>query len=231
MRLNDRVRHWIDVWTGEERQIVTLQRSARARLGPAGASPLFRIAARPRRRSRSRFAKSRSTTRRARSRSTAIRDSCCLASRWRMPRASRSIASSIAGAIASSAPDIELRYRPGADWLDRIAPTENTPLGEERRGEVHDENAAALGGVAAHAGLFGTAARRRRVRALVDDARHRCRCSRRRRRVPGSSRALGVGHDAADLVLRHEDVRRARSATPDSPARRCGSIPRTICMW
>jgi hypothetical protein len=26
------------------------------------------------------------------------------------------------------------------------------------RGEVHDENAAALGGVAAHAGLFGTAA-------------------------------------------------------------------------
>ena len=30
--------------------------------------------------------------------------------------------------------------------------------GDERRGEVHDENAAALGGVAAHAGLFGTAA-------------------------------------------------------------------------
>ena len=39
-----------------------------------------------------------------------------------------------------------------------IAPTENDPWrGHVLRGEVHDENAAALGGVAAHAGLFGTA--------------------------------------------------------------------------
>jgi CubicO group peptidase (beta-lactamase class C family) len=42
--------------------------------------------------------------------------------------------------------------------MARIAPTENAEFGEERRGEVHDENAAALGGVASHAGLFGTAA-------------------------------------------------------------------------
>jgi CubicO group peptidase (beta-lactamase class C family) len=55
-------------------------------------------------------------------------------------------------------PDVELRYRPDAVWRDRIAPTENTATGDERRGEVHDENAAALGGIAAHAGLFGTAA-------------------------------------------------------------------------
>lgn len=39
-----------------------------------------------------------------------------------------------------------------------IAPTEDDPWrGRVLRGEVHDENAYALGGVAGHAGLFGTA--------------------------------------------------------------------------
>jgi CubicO group peptidase (beta-lactamase class C family) len=39
-----------------------------------------------------------------------------------------------------------------------IAPTEfDAVRGRRLRGEVHDENAAALGGVAGHAGLFGTA--------------------------------------------------------------------------
>ncbi len=39
------------------------------------------------------------------------------------------------------------------------APTEDDPLWRKRRvwGEVHDENACGLGGVAGHAGLFGTA--------------------------------------------------------------------------
>jgi CubicO group peptidase (beta-lactamase class C family) len=41
---------------------------------------------------------------------------------------------------------------------DVIAPTEcNSWRGRLLCGEVHDENAAALGGVAGHAGLFGTA--------------------------------------------------------------------------
>jgi CubicO group peptidase (beta-lactamase class C family) len=49
-------------------------------------------------------------------------------------------------------------YRPAPALLERIAPTENDPWrGRVVRGEVHDENAAALGGVAPHAGLFGTA--------------------------------------------------------------------------
>ncbi len=40
----------------------------------------------------------------------------------------------------------------------RIAPTEKDPWrGRLLHGEVHDENAAALGGIAGHAGLFGTA--------------------------------------------------------------------------
>lgn len=57
------------------------------------------------------------------------------------------------------APDgAPLLFRPDASLRDRIAPTEFDPWrGRLICGEVHDENAAALGGVAAHAGLFGTA--------------------------------------------------------------------------
>jgi CubicO group peptidase (beta-lactamase class C family) len=49
------------------------------------------------------------------------------------------------------------RYLPPAAWRARIAPTEDDPWrGRKLRGEVHDENAAAFGGVAGHAGLFTT---------------------------------------------------------------------------
>jgi len=49
-------------------------------------------------------------------------------------------------------------FLPGEDRLQRIAPTEYDPWrGRVIRGEVHDENAFALGGIAPHAGLFSTA--------------------------------------------------------------------------
>jgi beta-N-acetylhexosaminidase len=49
-------------------------------------------------------------------------------------------------------------YRPPQVMLGRIAPTENDPWRQRIvRGEVHDENAFAMGGVAGHAGLFSTA--------------------------------------------------------------------------
>jgi CubicO group peptidase (beta-lactamase class C family) len=49
-------------------------------------------------------------------------------------------------------------FRPADSLVYRIAPTEvSPPRGYPIRGEVHDENAFALGGVAGHAGLFGTA--------------------------------------------------------------------------
>ncbi len=49
-------------------------------------------------------------------------------------------------------------FRPHWTLRDRIAPTELTPpRGYPLRGEVHDENAFALGGVAGHAGMFSTA--------------------------------------------------------------------------
>ncbi len=49
------------------------------------------------------------------------------------------------------------RFRPPPEWRNRIAPTEDDPWrGRIVRGDVHDENAARLGGVSGHAGLFST---------------------------------------------------------------------------
>lgn len=49
------------------------------------------------------------------------------------------------------------RYLPPSSWLTRTAPTEQDPWRQRHlRGEVHDENAAMLGGVSGHAGLFST---------------------------------------------------------------------------
>jgi CubicO group peptidase (beta-lactamase class C family) len=82
-----------------------------------------------------------------------------------------------------------------------IAPTETDPWrGRTLQGEVHDENAAALGGVAGHAGLFGTARAvgsfaQLILQSLSADtplARHdTMRAFATRSAVPGSSRALG----------------------------------------
>jgi len=53
----------------------------------------------------------------------------------------------------------DTRFLPPADLRPRIAPTENDPWRlRVLRGEVHDENAAAMGGVSGHAGIFSTAA-------------------------------------------------------------------------
>jgi beta-glucosidase-like glycosyl hydrolase/CubicO group peptidase (beta-lactamase class C family) len=47
-------------------------------------------------------------------------------------------------------------FNPKPRWKKMIAPTENDPWRSRLlRGEVHDENAFAMGGVSAHAGLFG----------------------------------------------------------------------------
>lgn len=97
--------------------------------------------------------------------------------------------------------DGALMFRPPADLKPYIAPTERDPWrGRVLQGEVHDENAFALGAVAAHAGLFGTAAAVgtfarlvlrtfREVTALgsPDELRQFT----TRSGVPGSSRALG----------------------------------------
>jgi len=189
MRLNDRVRHWIGSWTGEDRQPVTLQDLLEHCSGLPAHRPYWE-----RRQGRASF-------------EMAI----CEEPLDYLPRA-QSIYSDpgfmlLGFAIehAAAAPldrlfdawrereigaAAELRFRPPVEWRDRIAPTEDTTEGDERRGEVHDENCAALDGVAGHAGLFGTAAS---VGA----------CARwwlaspawatfaRKSATPGSSRALG----------------------------------------
>ena len=95
-----------------------------------------------------------------------------------------------------------LQFTPPALWLPRTAPTERDGWrGRLLVGEVHDENAWALGGAAGHSGLFGTAA------AVGAYARHLLQIlggrtgafSRetletfvaKRTGIPGSSRALG----------------------------------------
>ena len=51
-------------------------------------------------------------------------------------------------------------YNPGPEWKDKVAATEYDGTFRRRliAGEVHDENAWAMGGVSGHAGLFSTAA-------------------------------------------------------------------------
>jgi len=96
----------------------------------------------------------------------------------------------------------EIQFTPPLLWYARMAPTEHDEWrGRVLVGEVHDDNAAALGGIAGHAGLFGTAAavgayamhllqvldgrsgvfRRTTLEEFVT----------RRGEIPGSSRALG----------------------------------------
>ena len=93
-------------------------------------------------------------------------------------------------------------YRPGPELLPRIAPTEVDPWrGRLLRGEVHDENAFALGGVAPHAGLFSTASDLARFAQMLLNGgvlEHRRIVSRRtleqftrKVELPGSTRALG----------------------------------------
>lgn len=103
--------------------------------------------------------------------------------------------------FASFVTDQPLTFLPPRDWRPRTAPTErDTWRGRMLVGEVHDENTWALGGVAGHSGVFGTAA------AVGDFARaalhtihgnpilasgETMRAFIEPTRIPGSSRALG----------------------------------------
>ena len=101
-----------------------------------------------------------------------------------------------------------LLFNPPRELRDRCAPTElDLWRGRLLQGEVHDENCWALGGVAGHAGLFGTAEAvgmfaREILRPLRGEETRQPHLSRlaspetiarfaRKSAVPGSSRALG----------------------------------------
>jgi CubicO group peptidase (beta-lactamase class C family) len=96
----------------------------------------------------------------------------------------------------------KLQFNPPPQWRRETAPTERDPWrGRLLVGEVHDENAWALGGAAGHAGLFGTAAAvgacARHLLQVLDGRTGAFARSTlegfvaRRTDVPGSSRALG----------------------------------------
>jgi CubicO group peptidase (beta-lactamase class C family) len=70
--------------------------------------------------------------------------------------------------------NLSTQFNPPSVMVDHIAPTEFCALRNRRlHGEVHDENAAALGGIAGHAGLFGTAHDVARLAHLYLDKRGR----------------------------------------------------------
>lgn len=96
----------------------------------------------------------------------------------------------------------DLQFHPPVHWRPRTAPTGLDPWrGRLLVGEVHDENAVALGGAAGHAGLFGTVAASgqyaRHMLQVLDGKVGAFRRATvemfisRRTEVPGSSRALG----------------------------------------
>lgn len=189
MRINDRVRHWIPSWTGDERQPVTLRDLLEHCSGLPAHRPYWE-----QRRGRASF-------------ELAI----CEEPLDYLPRTQSAYSDPgfmlLAFAIehAAGSPldrlfnewrdrelgrQVELAFGAAPGWLDRTAPTEDSALGEERRGVVHDENCAALDGVAGHAGLFGTAA------AVGACARWWLASPQwpeftRKSTTPGSSRALG----------------------------------------
>ena len=97
----------------------------------------------------------------------------------------------------------ETMYRPPPELLPRIAPTEIDPWrGRLIHGEVHDENAFALGGVAPHAGLFGTAGDLARFAQMMLNggivSRETIDLFTRRAGVPDSDRALGWDTKSAE---------------------------------
>jgi CubicO group peptidase (beta-lactamase class C family) len=113
------------------------------------------------------------------------------------------LSTQVEGILAALTPE-PIRYRPPADWRPRTA---STGWGAFRHreliAEVHDDNAWAMDGVAAHAGLFGTAAAvgdvaRAVLRSLRGEAVDALpppdvvrRFATRRTDVPETTRALG----------------------------------------
>ena len=102
-------------------------------------------------------------------------------------------------------------FRPPAALLPRIAPTERDDEWRRRvvHGEVHDENAFAMGGIAPHAGLFSTAPDLTRfAQMMLANGRYNGHriveratvelFTRRAGIVPGSDRALGWDTKSAE---------------------------------
>ena len=127
------------------------------------------------------------------------------------------------------------RFNPPPEWKPAIPPTEDDRTFRRRiiQGEVNDENASVMGGVAGHAGVFAPA---------IDIARF-AECMLRGgapilkpetvqlfTRTGGLARRFvagpGMGHSIATGIVGRSFFSRPRLVISDSPARPSGSIPR-----
>ena len=189
MRLDDRVRHFIPSWTGEERQIVTIQDLLEHSSGLPAHRPYYKW--RQGRASVELAICEEPLEYAARTRSV-YSDAGFILLGFCIEHAAKTTLDRLFDDWRRAAinDDVEIRFGTDAAWYDRVASSEVRDDGDDRRGIVHDENAAALDGVAGHAGLFGTAA------AVGACARWWMASSAlprfsQRSLVPGSSRGLG----------------------------------------
>lgn len=156
MRFNDPVRQWIETWAGDDRKDVTIQDLLEHASGLPAHRQYYKTL-----------------------HGRAAFEAAICAEPLEYPPRTRSVYSDpgfmllgFAVGNAGGAPldrlfdkwrrrevgaHVELAFHPEPAWLERTAPTEVDRFGKEKCGVVHDENAEALDGVAAHAGLFGTA--------------------------------------------------------------------------
>lgn len=212
LRLEDSVASWIPEWTGADRERVTIADLLSHGSGLTAYLPYFRdFTGRP----EFQQAIATSPLEYAPRTKTIYSDLGFILLGFILEDAERRAAHQWPGATdASCALDVQFRriasyitpdplhYRPPREWRPRTAPTEHDAWrGRTLVGEVHDENAWALGGVAGHAGLFGTAAAVGAfARALLHTIQGNQVLARpetmrafikRRTDIPGSSRALG----------------------------------------
>jgi CubicO group peptidase (beta-lactamase class C family) len=199
--LDDRVQRWIPEWRGEDREAVTVADLLGHAAGLTAHLPFYRD---------------------CEGRADFERAICAMPLEY--PPRTRSVYSDLGfillGFLAETAAnrslerlfeevraalgDPELQFRPPRAWRTRLAPTGlDAWRGRVLVGEVHDRNAWALGGVAGHAGLFGTApavgtfarawlARLRGIEGAAPVAAgDTVRRFATRIGLPGSSRALG----------------------------------------
>ncbi|MEO7132688.1 MAG: serine hydrolase domain-containing protein, partial [Vicinamibacterales bacterium] len=126
MRLNDRVGHWIASWTGEERQVVTIQDLLEHCSGLPGHRRYFESI---RGRASFEMAISEEPLEYAPRSASIYSDPGFMLLGFAMENAASAPLDRQFDRWreAELGPDVELRYRPATDWLERIAPTENTP--------------------------------------------------------------------------------------------------------
>lgn len=113
----------------------------------------------------------------------------------------------------------DTRYLPPRSWLARLAPTELDTTWRHRlvRGEVHDENAASMGGVSGHAGLFSTAPDLARFVQMLMNGGRTVAPAHRRTDAPGRP-----GGDGVQLVSAATIALFTRADRPDFSSRALG---------